>query len=96
VRQFFVYIMASKSRRLYVGVTNNLERRTFQHVHGWSDFTSRYRINRLVYYECHRHPMTAIYREKQIKGWSRAKRMALVETMNPTWKDLAVGWFQSP
>jgi putative endonuclease len=76
-----------------VGVTNNLERRVFEHVHGWSDFTARYRIHRLVYFEVLRHPMTAIKREKEIKGWSRAKRIALVETLNSTWKDLAKDWF---
>jgi putative endonuclease len=96
VRQFYVYILASKSRRLYVGVTNDMQRRMFEHIRGWSTFTARYRITRLVFFETHRHPMAAINREKEIKGWSRGKRVALVESTNPTWKNLAAWWFLRP
>jgi putative endonuclease len=94
--QFFVYILASKSHRLYVGVTNNIERRLYEHRVGWSDFTARYRINRLVYYETRPHPMQAIRREKAIKHLSRAEKIALIEARNPRWKDLAEGWFDPP
>jgi len=83
MRTFHVYILSSKSRNLYVGVTNDLERRVYQHVHNCSEFTSRYRINRLVYFESLPHPMMAINREKQIKAWSRRKKVELVESMNP-------------
>ncbi|HTE44031.1 MAG TPA: GIY-YIG nuclease family protein [Gemmatimonadaceae bacterium] len=87
-RQFYVYILASKSRRLYVGVTSNLERRLTEHRLGLSRFTAGYRINRLVYVETYQRPMTAIIREKQLKGWSRAKKIALVTKGNPAWDDL--------
>lgn len=86
-------LSAVKSRRLYVGVTNNLERRLYQHRIGDVTFTSRYRINRLVYYEIFPHPMSAIQREKAIKGFRRAKKIALIEACNPLWQDLAAGWF---
>jgi putative endonuclease len=96
MRQFFVYILASKSHRLYVGVTNHLERRLYEHTHGLSGFTSQYRINRLVYYEILRHPMQAIRREKQLKKLLRSQKVALIESTNPRWKDLAEGWFEPP
>ena len=89
MRQFYVYILASKSRKLYVGVTNNLERRMYQHVHNCCAFTARYRIKRLVYVETLRHPMTAINREKEIKAWRRSKKVQLIESTNPAWDDLA-------
>jgi putative endonuclease len=91
--RFFVYIMASKSRRIYTGVTNNIERRAAQHKSGEiKGFTQRYRINRLVYYEVFQYVENAIRREKEIKGWDRAKRVALIEGENPTWDDLAEDW----
>ncbi|HEV8233987.1 MAG TPA: GIY-YIG nuclease family protein [Gemmatimonadaceae bacterium] len=92
MRQFYVYILASRSRRLYVGVTNNLLVRLAQHRDGQCAFTARYRISRLVYFECTANVMGAIAREKQIKAWRRAKRVALVESSNPTWDDLAAEW----
>ena len=76
MRQFFIYILASKSHRLYVGVTNNIERRTYEHRAGWSEFTGRYRIDRLVYFETSSHPTQAIRREKAIKRLSRAQKSA--------------------
>jgi putative endonuclease len=92
-RQYYVYIMASLSRRLYVGVTNNLFRRTMEHkegrIHG---FTDRYRIRRLVDYECFQYVRWAITREKQIKGWRRSRKAALIEGVNPTWADLSELW----
>jgi len=85
--------MTNRSRTLYVGVTNNLERRVFEHKnHLVEGFTSRYRIDMLVYYEMTPDVEVAIAREKQIKGWLRRKKVALIDTMNPEWDDLASGW----
>jgi len=95
-RQFYVYILASHSRRLYVGVTNDLERRLYEHVQGWSRFTSEYKIKRLVYFETCRHPMTAICREKAIKRLERRQKIELIESTNPGWHDLADGWLDPP
>ena len=82
--------MASKSRRIYTGVTNDIERRVREHKAGQIEgFTQRYGINRLVYYERFRYIGNAIERENQIKSFGRAKRVALIESMNPTWDDLS-------
>ncbi len=90
---YYVYIMASRSLNLYTGVTNSVFRRALQHKKGEIEgFTKRYHINRLVYYEVFHHIGNAIAREKQIKSWTRAKRLALVRSKNPTWQDLAEGW----
>ena len=84
-----VYIMTNLSRTvLYVGVTNNLARRVLEHKSGKTGFTARYKVFRLVYYENSGTPMDAINREKQIKGGSRAKKIRLIESMNPEWNDL--------
>ncbi len=92
-KRYYVYIMASLSLTLYTGVTGNLYRRVLQHKAGEIDgFTKRYRINRLVYYETFKYVNKAIAREKQIKAWTRVKRLALIKTMNPMWQDLAEGW----
>ena len=88
MRQYWVYIMASRSRTIYTGVTNNLERRVAQHRQGLHGFTAKYRITRLVYHESTSDVLAAIAREKQIKGWGRKKREALIQTMNPAWDDL--------
>ena len=88
MRQFFVYILASRSRTLYVGVTNNLALRMAQHRQGEDGFTARYRVTRLVYWENVESPYSAITREKQIKGYRRSKKEALIEAMNPGWDDL--------
>jgi len=93
VKKYFVYIIASRSRTLYVGVTNDLERRVYEHKHKLiSGFTAKYKITRLVHFEETEDVMSAIEREKQIKGWTRAKKVALVEAANPTWEDLAEEW----
>lgn len=90
LRSYFVYIVASRSRNLYTGVTNDLERRMIQHREGLvPGFTKRYRIHRLVYYEMFGDITAAILREKQVKHWNRQKRLALISSQNPTWKDLA-------
>ena len=86
---YWVYIMASKSRKLYIGMTNNFDRRYLEHLNGLSDFTSRYRITRLVHIEEYTNQMSAISREDQLKGWKRDKKIALIESENPTWEDLA-------
>jgi len=94
-KQYFVYILANKSRMLYVGVTNDLKRRVFQHKQKTTPgYTSHYNIAKLVYYETTLDIKAAIAREKQIKGWLRAKKLALVESSNPEWKDLSAGWFE--
>ena len=92
-RLYFVYILASKSRRLYVGVTNNLELRLWQHRAKKVDFTTRYRIMSLVYFDTTGDVRTAITREKQLKGWTRRKKIALIERDNAAWHDLAASWF---
>jgi putative endonuclease len=93
---YCVYIMASRSRVLYVGTTNDLQRRVFQHKNrSIPGFTSRYRVNRLVYYEQTPNSRAAIARERQIKGWLREKKCRLVEEKNLAWEDLAAGWFTS-
>jgi putative endonuclease len=90
----FVYILASKTRRLYVGVTNDLVRRVWEHREGVvPGFTKRYGIKRLVYFEGFREPGNAICREKQIKSYSRVKKLALIGSLNHDWNDLAEHWF---
>jgi putative endonuclease len=85
--------MTNHSRTLYVGVTSDLERRLYEHQQKLlKGFTSRYNINRLVYFEVTEDPIVAIEREKQIKGWTRAKKIALIEGVNPHWDDLSEGW----
>jgi putative endonuclease len=92
-RRYFVYILSSKTKRLYIGVTNDLERRVAQHkrreVEG---FTSRYNIDRLVYFEETNDVWAALNREKQLKGWMRVRKLELVSDMNPEWRDLAAEW----
>jgi putative endonuclease len=88
--QYWVYIMASKSRTLYVGVTNDLTRRVYQHkAQCIEGFTKRYNITRLVYFEETPDVRAAIEREKSIKGWLRQKKVELIESLNPDWHDLA-------
>jgi putative endonuclease len=85
-----IYVLASRSRNLYTGVTNNLERRLIEHRQGLvPGFTSRYRIFRLVYFEQFGDIRDAIAREKEIKAWRREKKIWLIERHNPTWADLA-------
>ena len=94
--RYFVYILASKSRKLYVGVTNDLERRIYEHKQKLADgFTARYRIDRLVHFEETSDVMTAMEREKQIKGWLRDKKIALIESSNATWEDLSEAWYKA-
>lgn len=92
-RLYCVYIMANLARTIYVGVTGNLERRVLEHKEKLvPGFTSRYGLDMLVYYECGEDVSGAIEREKQIKGWLRNKKIALIESMNPEWRDLSLDW----
>jgi putative endonuclease len=91
--QLWVYILASRSRRLYIGVTRDMVRRWHQHAAAEHDaFTAKYRINRLVYVEVTGRIGDAVAREKQLKGWRRSKKIALIEATNPAWQDLAEAW----
>ena len=86
---YYVYIAASKSKTIYVGVTNNLVRRIWEHKEKLvPGFTEKYNVNRLVYLETTPEVLAAIAREKQIKGYRREKKTALIDAMNPEWKDL--------
>jgi putative endonuclease len=92
-RCYYVYIMASKSRVIYVGMTGFLMARVLRHRAGEGGmFTRRYRVHRLVYCEAFKNVGNAIARETEIKKWRREKKVALVEKANPTWEDLAAGW----
>jgi putative endonuclease len=87
---YFVYILANKTRTLYVGVTNDLVRRVHEHrERATPGFTSRYRVNRLVYFQPATEISAAIDREKEIKGWVRRKKVEMIEAANPDWRDLA-------
>jgi putative endonuclease len=95
VRHYYVYLMTNRSRTLYVGMTNDLQRRVWQHKQKLIEgFTKRYNITRLVYYEETTDVKAAIAREKQIKGWLRKKKIALIESSNSEWKDLSEEWYE--
>ena len=90
-----VYILASATRRLYIGVTSDLTRRVWQHKCKLYDgFTKRYNIDRLVYYEVYGRMESAIHREKALKNWPRQWKLHLIEGHNPDWNDLAVDWYE--
>ncbi len=92
---YCTYIMASRSRTLYIGVTGNLHQRVFEHKWKESDgFTARYNCDRLVWFENFQYIQNAIAREKELKGWRRAKKIALIESLNPTWTDLSRDWYE--
>jgi len=94
VRQYFVYIMSNETRTLYIGMTNNLERRVYEHQHKLiPGFTSKYNLTRLVYYELTGDVGAAIAREKQLKGWIRARKAALIDSLNPEWDNLSASWY---
>ena len=95
MRCYCVYIMARRSRVLYAGVTNDIVRRVNEHKRGLvPGFTSKYHITLLVYFERFTHVRDAIAREKEIKGWVRARKIRLIEERNPTWEDLAHFWLR--
>jgi putative endonuclease len=87
---YYVYIVTNKNHRvLYIGVTGDLEGRIYDHRERLlKSFTKRYQATKLIYYEDYPDPVSAITREKQLKGWRRSKKIALIETMNPRWNDL--------
>jgi len=92
-KQYYVYIMTNYAHTLYVGVTNDLERRVYEHkMKLLPGFTSRYGLDSLVYYEATEDVEAAILREKQIKGWLRRKKIDLIHSANPQWKDLSAEW----
>ena len=91
---YCAYMVASRSRTLYIGVNGNLHKRVFEHKHKWFEgFSSTYECNRLVWFEGFAQISNAIAREKQLKGWKRAKKIALINKSNPTWEDLSEGWY---
>ena len=93
-RSYFVYIMTNRSGTLYTGFTNHLQRRILEHRAGLGAFTNKYRLVKLVYFEVFDDPYLTIAREKQIKGWLRKRKTALIESLNPAWEDLAEGWVE--
>jgi len=96
-RQYYVYLLTNRSGTLYTGVTNDLERRVYEHKQKLVDgFTKKYNVHILAYYEVMNDVTSAIAREKQIKAWRRSKRVELIESVNPQWRDLSDGWFTPP
>ncbi len=90
MKTFYIYILTNKSKTLYVGFTNNLIRRLNEHKHKLvKGFTNKYNISKLIYFETFSHANDAIRREKQIKGWLRKKKIMLIESKNPEWKDIS-------
>ncbi len=90
-REFFVYILKNLSGNLYIGVTNNLERRLWEHKHKSADsYTSRYNIDRLIYFEIYNDSITAIKREKQLKNWNRRKKVELILKINPKFNEIFI------
>jgi putative endonuclease len=97
MKQYYVYMMASYNQVLYIGMTNDLQRRVYQHktkAHP-NSFSARYNVNRLVYFETFTNVQDAIAREKQIKAWRREKKLALLEAENPSWEDMSLEWEQA-
>ena len=89
-----VYIMTNNSRTLYIGMTSDLPKRVWEHKQKLvPGFTKRYYISMLVYRETADDNLGALAREKQLKGWRRGRKIALIESVNPEWKDLSEGWF---
>lgn len=94
MKTYYVYILASKLRVLYVGVTSDLQRRVAEHkMKQVPGFTARYNVTQLVYYKEYGDVYAAIAREKEIKSWRRSKKLNLIESTNPRWKDLSADWF---
>jgi putative endonuclease len=97
MREYYVYMMTNATGMLYTGVTNDLERRVYEHKNKLvKGFTSKYNLNKLVFFESTDDITAAIAREKQIKGWLRKKKVALIDAMNPKWKDLSEEWYGPP
>ena len=93
MRDYYVYILTNVSRTLYIGVTNDLQRRLYEHRVGiGSEFTRKYHVHQLIYYESTNSVWAAIEREKELKSWRRSRKIALIEQKNTDWKDLAAEW----
>ncbi len=96
-RDYYVYLLTNRSGTLYTGVTNDIQRRMYEHKNKLvKGFTKRYNIDMLVYYEVTSDIGEGLTREKQIKAWRRSKRISLIESANPQWRDLSEGWYSSP
>ncbi len=95
-KSYYVYILTNWTKQvMYIGVTNDLERRLYEHKNELIDgFTKRYKIKRLVYFEVFYDQESAIVREKELKGWSRIKKNKLVETTNINWRDISADWYR--
>ena len=95
MKTFYVYILASVSGTLYTGITNNIKRRVHEHKnHLVPGFTDTHSIDRLLHFEAFQTALSAIKREKQIKGWKREKKIKLIDVENAPWDDLSANWFQ--
>ena len=95
MQEYHVYIMTSRNRTLYVGVTNDISRRVFEHKEKLVDgFTKKYNVSSLVFYETTSNVEAAIAREKELKGWRRSKKISLIESKNPGWSDLSLEWYR--
>jgi putative endonuclease len=93
MKEYYIYMLASRSRQLYVGMTSNLEQRVAQHkAKAIPGFTSRYNIDRLVWFESIGNAFDAVERERQLKNWRREKKEMLIEMDNAAWEDLAAEW----
>ncbi len=93
MKRYYVYVVSSRSGTLYIGMSNNIERRMWEHKSGeFEGFATKYGCDRLVYYESFDDVRKAIDREKQLKGWVRRKKIELIESVNPRWQDLAEKW----
>ncbi len=96
-RDYYVYLLTNRPGTLYTGVTNDIQRRMYEHKNKLVEgFTKRYNIDMLVHYEVTSDIGEARTREKQIKAWRRSKRIGLIESANPQWRDLSEGWYSSP
>ena len=94
MNQYYIYIMTNKSGTLYVGMTNDIKKRVYEHKNKLiAGFTKKYNINRLIYFETFSDVYSAITREKTIKGWLRKKKIDLVNSTNPYWNDLSSDWY---
>lgn len=94
MKSYFVYIMGSKTGTLYVGFTDDIKRRVYEHKNHLIDgVTDKYDVDKLLYVETFNDAVSAIKREKQIKHWRREKKVWLIDTQNPDWNDLAQGWY---
>ena len=95
MKNYYIYIMTSQSGTMYIGMTNDINKRVYQHKnHLIPGFTDKYNVDQLLYVETTSDPVSAIRREKQLKKWRREKKVALVDSQNPDWKDLSEGWYE--